>query len=334
MEKLNKKISKTNNNDDSFLFSSSLIFDENIDKLWLHLRDIELETAIIDYTDNFKYIKGDNTWTAGNSFSIYWVGVSGLKFKCLHTKVDRVRKKIKWKCILDIGINYYKTLILYRITQSNKTLVKAIYTKYEKGDNLIDFSQSMSYYKNLQHEIFIKHSKYLKNLKNDIISYGSVIVDKNYLEVWKYLNDFKKINELSPIILRNIEYKGPINKPGSFIKFFFENIQKIIFLKIKSYSMSKHKKTWFIQYEYIGSKNNNIPKITEFRIVIINNDQTQVSFLHTFNYHTNSDYLFEFDFKKKNAIKNIKKYIEENDYNIVCSQNNELNNNINTNNQK
>ena len=60
----------------SFLFSTSLIFDENIDKLWLHLKDLSAETKIVDFLDNFKFIKGENTWTSGNTFSIYWIGVS------------------------------------------------------------------------------------------------------------------------------------------------------------------------------------------------------------------------------------------------------------------
>ena len=49
---------------------------KNIDKLWLYLRDLSFETTNIDFLDNFKYIKGDNTWTIGNICSIYWVGVT------------------------------------------------------------------------------------------------------------------------------------------------------------------------------------------------------------------------------------------------------------------
>ena len=64
------------------MYSSSLIFDENIDKLWIFLRDLCSETSIIDYLDNFKYIKGDNTWTIGNIFNMNWIGISKLEVKC------------------------------------------------------------------------------------------------------------------------------------------------------------------------------------------------------------------------------------------------------------
>ena len=132
MESKNRKSSKNKEKDDSYLFSTSLIFDENIDKLWLYLRNLSAESKNIDFLDEFKFIKGDNTWSPGNIFSMYWVGVSKIKIKCISVKVDRMRKKIKWKFKCDIGINYYKTLILFRITQSNKTLVKIIIERTEK----------------------------------------------------------------------------------------------------------------------------------------------------------------------------------------------------------
>ena len=66
------------------------------------------------------------------------------------------------KC--DIGINYYKSLILYRITQNGKhlkTLVKSYFSRTENKNNLIDFSQTLNYYSNLQHNVLIRLSKYL-----------------------------------------------------------------------------------------------------------------------------------------------------------------------------
>ena len=136
----------------SFLFSTSLIFDENIDKLWLFLKDLNLETKIIEFLDNFKLVKGVNTWTAGNLFSLYWVGVSNIEVKCISSFSSRMKKKIKWKFRCDIGISYFKTMILYRITNEDKTLVKVIVTRCEKN-KLIDFSPQMNYYANLQYQI-------------------------------------------------------------------------------------------------------------------------------------------------------------------------------------
>ena len=72
-----------NKKESSFLFSTSLIFEENIDKLWLFLKDVSAETKVVDFLDNFKFINGENTWTPGNIFSLYWIGVSNIEVKCI-----------------------------------------------------------------------------------------------------------------------------------------------------------------------------------------------------------------------------------------------------------
>ena len=60
---MNSKVKKkySYNKEDYFLFSTSLIFDENIDTLWLYLKDLTEETKNIEFLDNFKFIKGENT---------------------------------------------------------------------------------------------------------------------------------------------------------------------------------------------------------------------------------------------------------------------------------
>jgi hypothetical protein len=325
MESKSRKISKNKAKDDNYLFSTSLIFDENIDKLWLYLRNLSAECKNIDFLDEFKYIKGDNTWSPGNIFSMYWVGVSKIKIKCISTKVDRMRKKIKWKFKCDIGINYYKTLILFRITQSNKTLVKIIIERTEKKNNLIDSSQSLNYYTSLQFQILEQHSKYLQKVKKDLISYGSCIVYQNYKKVWRYLNDFKTINALTPMTIKDIKYNGPVNKEGSFIKFYYENenIKKIVYIKVVKYEMSENKKIGLIRWDTIGTDNINIPKISEFKIIIINENKVQLSFNHIFPYNSEPNIFDEFKIKKLEGIKNIKKFLENNEELDINLQNNQ-----------
>jgi hypothetical protein len=136
IDKNNNKIIKPHI-EDSLLFSTSLIFEHNIDKLWLFLRDLNNEIKIVDYLENLKFLKGDNSWTSGNICSLNWIGLTPLKFKCIYTEVDRNKKAIKWKGKGDIGINYYKTIYLYRITQNHKTLVKSVVSQTEIQSTLL-----------------------------------------------------------------------------------------------------------------------------------------------------------------------------------------------------
>jgi hypothetical protein len=316
--------SDKNKNKASFLFSNSLIFDEDIDKLWLYLRDMCAETSNIDFLDNFKYIKGDNTWTIGNKFSLYWVGVCNFEIKCKSIKIDRMKKQIRWKLKMDIGIDYYKQITLYRITQNNKTLVKTSVYIIEEKNNLIDARESLNYYIYLYSDILIKQSKYLQNLKKDIISYRSGIINKNYIKVWKNLHDFNKLNELSPNPGKNIEFKGQINKVGSFVKFYDQNSKQIVFFKISAYDMSENKKQWLMRFETIGSNYHNFPKKTEIKIIRINENKTQISFLHQFSFDSDRNFINEYENKKNESIKKVKEYIENNDKEFIITPKNEF----------
>ena len=315
--KTNKNIPEKKDKDDSFLFSTSLIFDENIDKLWLYLRDISQEVSNIDFLDDFKYIKGDNTWTIGNICSMYWVGVTHITIKCKSIKVDRTRKKIRWKFKCDIGINYYKTLILYRITQNGKTLVKSCFTRTKKKNKLIDFSNTLNYYLKLQYNILLQQSKYLQSIKNDIISYESCIINKDHLKIWKLITDIKKLYEFNSDTIIFFESKGSINEIGSFIKYFNKNLKKFVFLKVIEYDNSEQKNCWTFCLEAIGTELVNVAKSIEFKIYKINNNKNQLSILHKFSYNSNPDYINQFNIKKKETFKKIIQYLEEN------SQNNE-----------
>ena len=318
--------------DESLLFSTSLIFDQNIDKLWLYLRDLNSEAKNIDYMEKFQYIKGDNTWIPGNICSINWIGLTHLEFKCISTKVDRTKKIIKWKGKGDIGINFYKILSLYRITQTGKTLVKSTILRTEIKNELIDITQSLNYYLDLEFKILLSISKYLQNFHEDIISFESCIINKNYLQVWKFISDFKKMTNISTFLAKNPECNTPIIKPGSFIKYHIDELKVTVYMKIIYIETFKKKKCWFIRLETIGANIENLPKLIEYKIQIINENKTQLSIMHKFPYNINQDFLKKFQINKKETLKKYKAYIEENNENeekIILDNNNNYDNNKN-----
>jgi len=307
--KVTKKYSY--NNEDSFLFSTSLIFDENIDKLWLYLKDLSAESKNIEFLDKFKFIKGENTWTIGNIFSLYWVGVTNIEITCISTKVTNTKKKIKWKFNCEIGINYYKTMILYRISADDKTLVKFNFYRCDKN-NLIDVDSQLDYYLNLQHNILISQSKYLQSLKKKKHAFQSFIIDNNYLKIWNFVTDLKKLSNLFPEIIKNVEKNGPFNEVGSFFKFYHNNLKKTIFLKITEFSTPINRKTYKCRFETIGTNIGRFPQIIEIQITIISSNKTFISCFYTFNENIDNKEVNIFELNLRIIINNITKYIKEN----------------------
>ena len=304
--------------EDSLLFSTSLIFDQNIDKLWLFLRDLNNEIKIVDYLENLKYIKGDNTWTIGNSWKINWVGLTPLKLKCISIISNKDKKIIKWKGKGDIGIKYYRTLYLYRITENQKTLVKCVVCQTEKQNELNDYKSTRNYFLNLEYKILLEKSKYLNNFNEDITIYESCIIKRNYLKVWEFLLDLKKMYKIADSTC-DVLYNNSNLKEGSFIKYYLDDIKMNVFMRIVQMKRTQKRKTWTIRLEVIRSKQQNLPIFIEYKITIIDNEKTQLSLLHKFSFNSSQDIVNKYKIKIKEGIKKFKKYIEEQNEKEIAS---------------
>ena len=293
-----------------YLFSTSLIFEQNIDTIWFYLKDLNSIINTIDFFENLKFISGNNTWIEGNIFSLNWIGLTYLEIKCIYIKSSYYKKIIIWKVKADIGINYYKSLCLYKITQNNKTLVKSIITRVEDKNGLIDFRDSSNYFLNIDFNILKNISKFLNSMKKEIISYESCIINVNHLKVWEFIIDLKKLSKIAPVIGSKIEYSGEKLKVGSFLKYYFDAIGKTVFFKITGVEMPKKRKNWIYKLEAIGTNTKNIPIYVENKVTIIDENKTQLSLLHKFPYSTDQKFIEIFNINKKEIMKKYVKYLE------------------------
>ena len=305
----NDKKEMISKNKESILFSASLIYEQNINKLWLFLRDIRNEINIIEYLDDFEYIEGYNSWTKGNICSFNWIGLSRFNYECIKSKIERNKKMLKWE-IKGMSIKIYKTLILYRITSNNKTLVKSIISLPKSENEFVDLFPTKKYYLNLEYERLVKKSEFLNAINEDFISYESCIINRNYLDVWKWIFDLEKLNSITQIFGENIECNESKLRIGSFLKFFSKTAKRTVYIKVVEISNPKKRKTLGIKLKTIGLNINNISKIIEFKIVRVNN-KTQLSILHIFHNDIEQEFLKKFQINKKEMIKKYKKYLEE-----------------------
>ena len=292
------------------LFTTSLIYEQNIDALWYYLKDFNNTIKAMDFFENLQFIKGNNTWDEGNIFSFNWIGLTNLEAKCIAIKSTSNKKIIIWKVKGDIGITFYKTLCFYRITENNKTLVKSIISRTEYKNELIDFNSSRNYYITTEFNILKNTSKLLNNMKKDIISYQSCIINANYLKVWEFIIDLKKLCEIAPIIGSKIEYSGEKLKVGSFLKYYIDVLNKTVFFKVTGVEMPKKMKNWIYKLEVIGVNVNYIPIYVEHKAKFIDENKTQLSLLHKFPYNTDQKFFEIFNIKKKEIMKNYVKYLE------------------------
>ena len=189
-------------------------------------------------------------------------------------------------------------------------MVKSTISRTEDKDELIDFGDSKNYYLNTEFNILKNKSKYLNSIIKDIISYESCIINVNYLKVWDFIIDLKKLSEIAPIIGSNIEYCGEKLKVGSFLKYYIKELDKIVFFKIIGVGVPKKKKSWIYKLELVGVNVKNIPIYMEIKVTKIDEDKTQLSLLHKFSYTTDQKIIEFFSINKKEIMKQYVKYLE------------------------
>ena len=306
-ENNNKELDKSKK--DSYLFSASLIFEEKIDKLWLFIRDLKNEIKIVDFLEKLEFISGKNTFNKGNLFSVNWIGLTHLKCECVFTEVSDNKKVISWKAIGDIGINFYRTFVLLKITQSNKTLVKSIVSIIE--NELIDYKPTKNYFSNLEYKILLEKQKYLQNKKEESFSFESCIINRNYFDIWKYALDLSKLNEIQNILGENVEYNQEKIGLGSFLKIYIKDLKKTIFMRIIEIKDNKKKKSLWIKLETIGTYVIDLPILIQYKLIIIDDFQTHCSIFVKFPLDINQKLIKKFQEKSREAIRKYKNFLEE-----------------------
>ena len=99
-------------------------------------------------------------------------------------------------------------------------------------------------------------------------------------------------------------------KVGSFIKYYFDSIDKTVFFKITGVEIPKKRKNWIYKLEVIGVNVKNIPIYVENKVTIIDENKTQLSLLHKFPFNTDQKFVDFFSINKKIIMKKYAKYLE------------------------
>ena len=309
MDLFNIKINNINRNNNNIFIVFSHIIDVNIEKLWFFLRD--LLSSSDKSSKNFMFIKGNNTWKAGNKFTYYWSHIYKVKSETIDIVDETERKKISWKIETDFGFHYIKSCYLYKISEKEQTLLKIYIISEQTIPSYLLSPNEKNHFCLFNPDTLLVKNKCLKEEKEKTISYESCIIKANNQDIWKLITDFKKLSKLAPIIGENVENWGFTFDVGSFWKAYLKNINKTAFLRVNKVKMDEQKKIWLYSLETIGTDKKIIPHIIEFKIIKIEEQKCQLSITHTFIKKVKNNFLKILNINKRDILKRIKKYIEQ-----------------------
>lgn len=297
-------------NQNNFFCEVSQIFNENIERVWLFMRNSAM-IPLIDpsFISQTTMIKGTNTWTVGNEYKAYWIGVSTYTGKCVKAKCEQNYKCIEWELNLTIGIKFLKYLYVYSISDTNSTLaVVKLLPLNSSLDDRIARCDDKKFYSNLYNSLLTRTGKFIKKSSEMIFNYESAVINKDFETIWDFVTDFNKISTICDLSSKNFEYKGDRFRTGTFIKGELEeapvqesrsknsqNRTKSFDLEEKTYSKSNYiylrvnkvecdpnSNLWSYKVETFGT-NMKCPKQEfEFKLLKITQNECQVSFLHNF----------------------------------------------------
>ena len=292
-----KSIKESKHIEKNDLLVVSYVSEENIDRCWIFFSDIlKCEGSPSNIVTNYHLDKGKNTYTIGNEFSCYWIGISNIHYKCIESKNSYAIRKISWIIALDIGFSIRKTYLIYPITNDNKSLIKLNLELITENNEPMNFEETKDYYYQLQYKIINKITKVMDASKEYHFIYESFIVKKGQIICWNNIINLKKIGEvLSGNIGNNFISNGEPEKIGTFWSE-LKNENKLIFIIVKNISKPKKRNTWKYCLETFGTQINNIRQTVEINIVKINNETSQISILIKYLEKLNKNL---YDYKKK-----------------------------------
>ena len=287
------------------------IIPENINRVWYFARNAAL-TPILDpsFVSQITLTKGINTWTMGNEYQGYWIGVSDFKSKCIMVKNDTNEKIIEWRIDLSINLSFFKTIHLYKVTDNDTTLLSTKMVQVISQDSISVFREDeKKFYVNLYTNLIVKLAKYMKENESEISNYESCIVNQNPQRVFNFLINLNNAPLFGEYIAKRFEDNGNMIIPGTFIKGIKDN-NETVYLRIKKVENDIKNSTWKFSIQTFGT-NNKLPKQEiELNVIRLNNNYCQISFLHIFEEIVERQNIYHLAKEKKSYLKRIKEYLE------------------------
>ena len=288
----------------------SYIINANIEKSYIYLK--ELLSLNNEDSANYFFVQGNDTWKIGNKFIYFWSKSYKLYIQIIEIIEEFDKKKISWEIETNFGLHYIKSYHLYRVTDNEKTLVKIIITFREYTYfNLSPLFQKKYFHSYINKETFIQKSKSIQKLKENSISYESCIMNANFHDVWDFMTDLKNLSNLAPIIGTNLELWGNPLQIGSFWKCYLKNYNQIVFLKVIKVEKNEKRNRWLFALKTIGSYLFSFQQHEiEYCITKIDEEKTQLSFIHKFSKKIDKKYLKILSVNKKDILKRVKRYFD------------------------
>lgn len=290
--------------------AESIIIKENIEKVQKFFFDLTYLSKISkNLSSPLTFYKGDNTMKLNNSFSFLFINLLKMKGKCVNIKINENKKKISWD-FDTLGINFNQSVYLYKISDTNETLVRYI-SEYDSSKNYeVSLNNKNDYYSNVRKYVLKCYNSFISHSNENFIDYGSCIINENFKNVFSFVIDLRNLSKISSIFGEDFNILGSPNKIGSFWKFstkFGDNVKGFLIVK----NIILKKRCLICILETFGSSSFILKQEIKIKVTKIGENNCQITFIHEFKQKINEKLILFLKRNKALFLKKLKMIFEK-----------------------
>lgn len=206
-------------------------------------------------------------------------------------------------------INYERLNDLASIDKNIYLSFKSFNDISTNNNNKIPLNFKLEFFENF------KSLKSEKQQSQEIISHESCLIKSKFLDTWNFVTHPEKVSQIIPIIGSKFQSLGEPLKVGTFWKFLTQKEKKFLFLKVNSVYTGKKRNCWIYGLELIGTEKFAQMQNILIKVIKVGENYSHVSVTHFFKSSANKNYMKVIGFNKIDALKKLKKFLEQSNKN-------------------
>jgi hypothetical protein len=288
--------------------TSKSILKGNIERVFKLLIDIEKTLPIFkDIIENFKILKGNNTYELNSQFIFLLFGHTHLEVKCLKIENLDYFKKVTYavKC-LEYRLKYEFSYCFYANTFDNSTCL--VWDFVPENPKFLLSKFLVNYYETVQ-KIFISRWKVLLEKNSDkLIQFESILIHNTRQKVWEIVTNWRIFQKIVPIIADEVIYEGEPLEVGTKLTLIWNGKNVNCVMQVKRVKIRE--RFWEYCLEIIDGRPKLPNQEIKFILTEFSEDYTFVVFKHEYKQHLKGEIIDSISKDKKKILTQLKKFMK------------------------
>jgi hypothetical protein len=271
---------------------------------------INIQSYFKDFITNIEFTKGTNTFEIDNEFTLIWLNLTKIIFKCKEVINMEFFKKLTWTITApDYNLEFENNFCFYDNTIGNSTLF--IWELSCSNEEFLSNQKVLDLFECIKKNALKRWKEFLEKSNRDKSQYESILIHSPKSHVWKVITNWKILNKIVPFLADEIEYNGNPLDLGTKMKMSSQSKNLELIMQVMKVVNDKESLEWEYELQLKESQ----PKMSKydlkFTLIEINSEYTFVIFQHFYKEYIKSEILDSLGKDKKKILSELKKQMKK-----------------------